>query len=61
EFYLNLALLRVEDVKNIQKNPNDPRIEVEDVMTATLQKNHIDLPDSFYTVLSNFKPKFPPK
>ena len=60
EFYLNLALLRVEDVKNIQKNPNDPRIEVEDVMAATLQKNHIDLPDSFYTVNSGFQPKLPP-
>jgi hypothetical protein len=28
-------------------------------MFATLDKNHIPLPDSFYTVASNFKPKLP--
>jgi len=27
----------------------------------TLHKNGIELPDSFYTVASNFHPKLPPK
>jgi hypothetical protein len=61
EFERNLALMRVNDAKDHMKNPKDPWLEVEDVMAATLQKNHIDLPDSFFTVLSNFKLKFPPK
>jgi hypothetical protein len=26
-----------------------------------LQKNGIELPDSFFTVASGFKPKFPPQ
>ena len=60
EFELNLALVRVDDAENAQKNPNDPRVEVEDAMALTLHKNHIELPDSFFTVASNFKPKFRP-
>ena len=61
EFELNLALARVNDAKHAEKNPNDPRLEVEDAMFVTLQENHIDLPDSFYTVNKNFKPKLPPQ
>jgi hypothetical protein len=61
EFERNLALLRVADAENSQKNPKDPRVEVEDAMVATLHKNHIDLPDSFFTVNKNFKPKLPLK
>jgi hypothetical protein len=57
----NLAILRENDAKNAITHPADPRLEVEDVMFLTLQKNHIDLPDSFYTVASNFQPKLPPK
>jgi len=57
EFYLNLAILRVSDTENAQKNPKDPRVEVEDAKALTLQKNHIELPDSFYTIASNFEPK----
>ncbi len=60
EFERNLALLRVADAENAQKNPKDPRIEVEDAMSVTLKKNGIQLPDSFYTIASGFKPKFPP-
>ena len=60
EFEDNLALLRVNDAEHAQeKNPKDPRIEVEDVLFITLKKNHIDLPDSFFTVAKNFKPKYP--
>ena len=61
ELESNIARAREADAKNVLKNPNSPRIEVEDAMAVTLQKNHIDLPDSFYTVLSNFRPKLPPK
>lgn len=60
EFESNLALLRLADAENAQKNPKDPRVEVEDAMALTLQKNHIDLPDSFFTVASGFKPKHTP-
>jgi hypothetical protein len=59
EFERNLALLRVADAQNAQKNPKDPRIEVEDAMVVTLKKNHIELPNSFFTVNKNFKPKHP--
>ena len=61
EFERNLALAREEDAKNVLKDPNSQRIEIEDALGVTLQKNHIDLPDSFYTVMSNFHPKFPPQ
>jgi hypothetical protein len=60
EFERNLALLRVNDAKHAAEHPNDPRLEVEDAMFATLDKNHIPLPDSYYTVARNFKPKFRP-
>jgi hypothetical protein len=36
-------------------------LEVEDAMAVTLKKNGIELPDSFFTVASNFQPKLPPK
>jgi len=61
EFIRNLAIVRVDDAKNAAEHPNDPRSEVEDAMAITLENNHIDLPDSFFTVASNFKPKYPPK
>jgi hypothetical protein len=61
EFERNLALARVADAKRAAKDPNAPRVEVEDAMAVTLQKNHIELPDSFFTVASTFKPQFPPK
>jgi hypothetical protein len=61
EFERNLARLRVADAEHAQKQPKDPRLEVEDVMFETLhlQKPPIDLPDSFYAVNNNFKPKRP--
>ena len=57
EFERNLAILREADAKNAQKNPKDPRIEVEVAMAVTLKKNGIQLPDSFFTVNKNFKPR----
>lgn len=61
EFERNLATLRVHDLQNLQKKPNDPRLEVEDVMILTLHKNNIELPDAYYTINANFRPKLPPK
>jgi hypothetical protein len=61
EFERNLAIFRLNDAKHAETNPNDPRLEVEDAMFFTLQKNHIELPDSFFTVASDFHPKLPPK
>jgi|SRR5882672_1555046 len=61
EFEVNLALARVYDAENIAKDPKAQRVEVEDAMGATLQKNGIEVPDSFFTVATSFKPKFPLK
>jgi hypothetical protein len=61
EFESNLAIMRADDAKDAIDHPNDPRLEVEDVMYATLDKNGIKLPDSFYTVAKNLKPKHPPQ
>jgi hypothetical protein len=61
EFEDNLALARVTDAKNVIKDPHAQQLEVEDAMAVTLQKNGIEVPDSFFTVAGNFKPKFPPK
>lgn len=58
---VSLLAFAFTDAQNVAKDPNAQRIEVEDAMGFTLKKNGIELPDSFYTVLSNFKPKFPPK
>jgi galactokinase len=60
EFELNLARARVTDAKNVVKDPDAHRIAVEDAMAVTLKKNGIDLPQTFFTVASSFKPKFPP-
>lgn len=61
QFMVTLAVLRLNDAKSVEKNPNAQRIEVEDAMAMTLQENgnNIELPDNFFTVASNFKPKFP--
>ena len=60
-FESNLARARLADLRNLQKNPHAPRLEVEDAMAVTLKKNGIELPTSFYTVASGFRPKHPPK
>lgn len=61
DFMLNLAKARVADAKRAEQNPNARRLEIEDAMFVTLKKNNIVLPDNFFTVASNFKPKFPLK
>jgi hypothetical protein len=61
EFMSNLARTRLADAQNVAKDPNAQRLEVEDAMAFTLHKNGIELPDSFYTMASNFHPKYPPQ
>jgi len=61
EFESNLARARLADVRRLQKDPRAERLEVEDAMAATLHKNGIELPDTFFTVASSFRPKLPPK
>jgi hypothetical protein len=61
EFESNLARARAADLRNLEKNPNAARLEVEDAMAVTLKKNEIELPTSFYTVASGFRPKLPPQ
>ena len=60
EFNSNLARTRLADAQNLAKDPNAQRLEVEDAMAFTLHKNGIEVPDTLYTVLSGFKPRFPP-
>ena len=60
EFETNLAQARIFDAETHAKDHNAQRVEVEDAMAITLKKNKIDLPDSFFTVNSDFQPKFPP-
>jgi hypothetical protein len=59
EFERNLALARVADAENVEKDHNARRLEVEHAMLATLKKNGIVLPRSFMTVGNGFRPKTP--
>jgi hypothetical protein len=61
EFESNLARARLADVRRLQKDPRATRLEVEDAMIATIEKNGIPLPDTFFAVASAFRPKYPPK
>ena len=61
EFELNLANARVADAKLHVDHPKEPRLEVEDAMAVTLEKNGIELPDSFFSVGKDFKPKAGPQ
>ena len=61
ELERNIAISRVADLKRVQSNANARRLEVEDAMFITLKKNAIEMPDSFFTVNNNFRPKLPPK
>jgi hypothetical protein len=50
---------RLIDAQKVEKDINAQRVWVEHALAVTLEKNGIELPDSFFTVLSNFKPKYP--
>jgi hypothetical protein len=60
-FEENLARARVADAKRHANEPNARRLEVEDALFVTLKKNGIQLPKAFFTIGSNFKPKYPPQ
>ena len=60
-FETSLTSLRAIDEKNVEKNPNAHRLEVEQAMASALKNHGIILPKSFLTVANNFKPKYPPQ
>jgi hypothetical protein len=58
DFMLTLAKARLADAQRAEKDPNAHRLEVEDAMAVMLKKVHgIELPQNFFTVNKNFKPK----
>jgi len=58
DFMLTLAKARLADAQRAEKKPSAHRLEVEDAMAVMLKKVHgIDLPQNFFTVNKNFKPK----
>jgi hypothetical protein len=61
QFEENLDRARLFDAQTHAKDANAQRVEVEDAMAATLQKNGIELPDAFFAVNNNFRPKLSPK
>jgi len=56
EFAVLLANARLADERRIEKDSHARPLEVEDAMALTLQKNGIELPDSFFTVATRFQP-----
>ena len=60
DFMLILAKARLADAQRAAKDPNAHRLEVEDAMAVALKKNGIELPQTFFTVNSGFKPKHSP-
>jgi hypothetical protein len=60
QFELNLSLARVADLEAVEKNAKVRRLEVEDVMYVTLERNGIVLPKGFRPAAINFQPKNPP-
>jgi hypothetical protein len=59
EFGVDLDRARLADVRNRAKNLHAQRIEVEDAMGETLQRNGIEVPNGFFTVNSTFRAKNP--
>ena len=59
QFELNLALGRVADDELANSNSSVPRLQVEDVMAATLERNGFVLPKHFQPVATGFQQKYP--
>ena len=61
EFSINLVRARLADAERAAKDPSAHRLEVEDAMLVTLQKNNIpmaqDFVRGFRAVNSNFRPR----
>ena len=60
EFEQNLAVARVADAQRTARDPKACRLEVEDAMALTLRKNGIEVPKSFFTMLSGFRAQHRP-
>src|SRR5690348_6555911 len=58
-FELSLSLARIADMDASAKNPKAPRLEVEDVMYATLFNSGFRFSDSFRPTAVNFQPQRP--
>jgi hypothetical protein len=58
-FSINLSQARIADLQVAEKNPKARRLEVEDVMYATLFKSGIVLDKNFRPVAVNFQPQKP--
>ena len=58
QFEMNLSLATVADLDAVARNPKARRLEVEDVMYTTLERNGIALPASFRPII-RFQPKVP--
>jgi hypothetical protein len=65
EFELNLAQARVADAQRAEQNPSAHRLEIEDAMLVTLQKNNIPMAREFVkgfrAINVGFRPKLPPQ
>jgi hypothetical protein len=59
QFEMNLSLARIADLEAVAKNPKARRLEVEDVMYVTMEKNGIRLPKNFRPAASHFQAKNP--
>jgi hypothetical protein len=64
EFDKNLALARVADAERALQDPKAHRLEVEDAMLVTLQKNNVPMSRTFVAAFrainNNFQPQSPP-
>jgi hypothetical protein len=59
QFEINLSMARIADLEAVAKNPKARRLEVEDVLYVTMERNGIVLPHSFRPSAVNFRPKVP--
>ncbi len=59
QFEMNLSMARLADVEARDKNPRARRLDVDDVMYVTLERNGIALPEGFRPAAMQFKPTLP--
>jgi hypothetical protein len=59
QFEMNLSMARLADVQARDKNPRARRLDVDDVMYVTLERNGIALPEGFRPAAMQFKPAQP--
>jgi hypothetical protein len=59
QFEMNLSMARLADVQARDKNPKVRRLDVDDVMYVTLERNGIALTEGFRPAAAQFKPTRP--